>query len=173
MTEQKHAKYKVLYPTSATYLCGCMVERKAIKIEIEGQEFELQGFIAESKEYYFETNTKAEAYYLSSILNSPTVDELIKPMQSRGLFGPRDIHKKVWELPIPEFDPSNQDHIILVRLGEDFTKKVSELLSKGTSSKTRAELVSASIGNLRKIIKTELAEEIKEIDGIVRRVLRT
>lgn len=47
-------------------------------------------------------------------------------------------------------------------------KKVSKLLSKGTTTKTCAELVTASIGNLRKLIKAELAEEIKEIDGIVR-----
>lgn len=166
------AKYKVLYPTSATYLCSCVVERRAIKIEIEGQELELQDFIAESKEYYFETGNKSEAYYLCSILNSPTVDELIKPMQSRGLFGPRDIHKKVLELPIPEFNPSNENHRELARLGEECTKKVSKLLSKGTSTKTCAELVSASIGNLRKMIKAELKEEIKEIDGIAKRILK-
>lgn len=164
LTEQKQAKYKVLYPTSATYLCGCLVEKKAIKIEIEGQEFELQGFIAESKEYYFETNTKAEAYYLCSILNSPIVDELIKPMQSRGLFGPRDIHKKVWELPIPEFNSSNHDHLALAKLGEEGTKKISEFLSHGVPQK--------SIGNLRKMIKAELKEEIKEIDGITKRILK-
>ncbi len=29
-----------------------------------------------------------------------------------------------------------------------------------------------SIGNLRKIIKSELAEEIKEIDGIVKKFLK-
>jgi hypothetical protein len=164
LTEQRKVKYKVLYPTSATYLCGCVVERKEIKIEIEGQEFELQDFIAESKEYYFETDRKTEAFYLCSILNSPTVDELIKPMQSRGLFGPRDIHKKVWELPIPEFNPSNEDHIKLATLGEECTKKVSKLLSKGIPQK--------SIGNLRKMIKGELKEEIEEIDGIVKRILR-
>jgi hypothetical protein len=172
LTEQKQSRYKVLYPTSATYLCGCVVEKKAIKIEVEGQEFELQGFIAESKEYHFETDRKTEAFYLCSILNSPTVDELIKPMQSRGLFGPRDIHKKVWELPIPKFDSSNEKHIALARLGEECTKKVSNLLSKGTATKTSAELVSASIGNLRKMIKAELAEEIKEIDGIVKGILK-
>ncbi|MEW6409065.1 MAG: N-6 DNA methylase [Nitrospirota bacterium] len=172
LSEQRQAKYKVLYPTSATYLCGCVVEKKPIKIRIEKQDIELQDFVAESKEYYFETNKKVEAYYLCSILNSPTVDELIKPLQSRGLFGPRDIHKKVWELPIPEFYPSNKDHMELARFGEECTKKVSKLLSKGTSSKTCAELVSASIGNLRKMIKAELQEEIKEIDGIVRKILK-
>jgi type I restriction-modification system DNA methylase subunit len=165
ITGQKpSAKYKVLYPTSATYLCGCVVERKAIKIEIEGQEFELKDFIAESKEYYFETDKKVEAYYLCSILNSPTVDELIKPMQSRGLFGPRDIHKKVWELPIPQFKESNKDHIKLSELGEESTKKVSKFLSKAIPQK--------SIGNLRKVVKTELEDKIKEIDGIVKRILK-
>ena len=92
-------------------------------------------------------------------------------MQSRGLFGPRDIHKKVWELPIPEFNPSNEDHKTLAVLGEECTKKVSNLLSKGTAAKTSAELISASIGNLRKLMKAELKEEIREIDGIVKRLL--
>ncbi|MEK6690078.1 MAG: N-6 DNA methylase [Nitrospirota bacterium] len=173
LTEQRQAKYKVLYPTSATYLCGCVVERKEIKIEIEDQEFELQEFVSDYTEYYYETNKKPEAYYLCSILNSPTIDERLKPMQARGLFGPRHIVKKVWELPIPEFDSSNKDHIELARLSEECTKKVSKLLSKGTPTKTCAELVSASIGNLRKMIKAELQEEIKEIDGIVRGILKT
>jgi len=42
--------------------------------------------------------------------------------------------------------------------------KVSKLLSKGVSTK--------SIGNLRKMIKAELVEEIKEIDVIVRKILK-
>ena len=154
----------MLYPTSATYLCGCVVEKKAIKIEIEGQEFELQDFIVETTEYYFETDKKSEAYYLCSMLNAPAIDELLKPMQAKGLFGPRHIHKKVWELPIPEFDSSNINHMALARIGDECTKKVSKLLSKGIPQK--------SIGNLRKMIKAELTEEIKEIDGIVRGIMK-
>jgi len=172
LSMQKQTKYKVLYPTSATYLCGCVIERKAIKIEIDGQELDLQDYVTDVKTFYAETNKRAEAYYLCSVMNAPIIDELIKPMQSRGLFGPRDIHKKVWELPIPEFDPSNENHKELARLGEECVRKVSNLLSKGTSSKTCAELVSASIGNLRKMIKIELKEEIEEIDGIVKRILK-
>ena len=172
LSGQRQTKYKVLYPTSATYLCGCVIEKKPIKIEINGQKFELYSFIVESKEYYFETDKKSEAFYLCSILNSTIVDELIKPLQSKGLFGPRDIHKKVWELPIPQFDPSNENHVALAQLGEKCTEKVSELISKGIPAKTSAELVSASIGSLRKIIKSELAEEIREIDRIVKDTLR-
>jgi len=165
LSMQKQTKYKVLYPTSATYLCGCFIEKKIIRIEIERQELELQDFVTDVKTFYLETDKKAEAHYLCSILNAPTVDELIKPMQSRGLFGPRDIHKKVWELPIPEFDSSNHDHLALAKLGEEGTKKISEFLSHGVPQK--------SIGNLRKIIKAELQNEIKEIDGIVKKILKT
>jgi len=164
LTEQKQTKYKVLYPASATYLCGCVVEKKAITVDIKEQELKLQDFITDYTNYYFETNRKAEAFYLCSILNSPMVDKLIKPMQARGLFGPRHIVKKVLELPIPEFNPSNEDHISLARLGEESTKKVSKLLLKGVTTK--------SIGNLRKIIKVALQDEIKEIDGIVKRILK-
>jgi hypothetical protein len=66
----------------------------------------------------------------------------------------------------------NEDHKALAALGEECTKKVSNLLSKETAAKTSAELVSASIGNLRKMIKAELAVEIKEIYGIVKRILK-
>jgi type I restriction-modification system DNA methylase subunit len=158
------AKYKVLYPAGATYLCSCVIENKSIKIDICDQELKLQGFLTEHKLYIFNTDKKAEAYYICSVLNAPIIDEVIKPMQTRGLFGPRDIEKKVWELPIPEFDSSNQDHMILARLGEECTKKVSKFLSQGIPKK--------SIGNLRKMIKGKLVDEIKEIDVIVKRILR-
>jgi hypothetical protein len=165
ITGQKtSAKYKIIYPRSATYLCSSVIENQNIVQLINGQEINLQEFIADFTCYYAETNNKKEAYYICSILNSLTVDNIIKPMQSRGLFGPRDITKKVWELPIPEFDPSNEDHKALAKLGEECTKKVSRLLSHGIPKK--------SIGNLRKMIKAELVEEIKEIDVIVRKILK-
>jgi hypothetical protein len=165
ITGQKiSVKYKLIYPRSATYLCCNVVEHKDITLLIDGQDINLQGFIADFTCYYSETNSKKEAYYLCSILNSSIIDELIKPMQSRGLFGARDITKKVWELPIPEFDSSNHDHLALAKLGEEGTKKISEFLSHGIPKK--------SIGNLRKMIKAELVEEIKEIDVIVRKILK-
>jgi methylase of polypeptide subunit release factors len=164
LSEQKQTRYKVLYPASATYLCSCVVEKKAISIDIAGQELQLQGIMSDYTEYYFETEKKTEAYYLCAILNAPKVDELLKPMQARGLFGPRHIVKKVLELPIPEFNPSNEEHLKLATLGEECTKKVSKLLSKGVPKK--------SIGNLRKMIKAELKDEIKGIDGIVKRMLK-
>jgi len=115
------------------------------------------------KLYYFDTDNKVEAYYLAAILNSPTIDELLKPMQSRGLWGPRDIHKKVLEIPIPQYNPSDENHTALTQLGEQCTQKVEQLLPQHAKSR--------SIGHTRRLIKAELKEELEEIDEITKRIL--
>ncbi len=163
LSSQKRAEYKVLYPTSATYLCSCVVENKPISFEVEGQSIEAQEFVAESKEYYFDTDDKEEAYYLAAVLNSPTIDELLKPMQSRGLWGPRDIHKKVLEIPIPQYNSSDENHRALSKLGEQCTQKVEQLLPQLPKSR--------SIGHTRHLIKAELKGELEEIDNVVKQIL--
>ncbi len=161
--QNRTAKYKVLYPTSATYLCACVVENKPITLEVERQVVEIQGFVAESTEYYYETANREEAYYLATVLNSPTVDERLKPMQSRGLWGPRHIHKKVLEIPIPQYNSSDENHIALFRLGELCIQKVELLLPQLAKSR--------SIGHTRRLIKAELKEELGQIDKLVRILL--
>ncbi len=163
LTSQKRATYKIIYPMSATYLCSCVVEDKPISIEVEGQTIEAQGFVADYKSFYYDTDDKEEAYYLATVLNSPTVDELLKPMQSRGLWGPRDICKKVLEIPIPQYNPSDENHQALSQLGEQCTQKVEQLLPQLTKSR--------SIGHTRRLIKAELKEELEEIDKMVKQIL--
>ena len=36
----------------------------------------------------------------------------------KGKFGARDLHKHLWKLPIPEFDPSNPLHLGISKAGE-------------------------------------------------------
>lgn len=161
--QNRTAKYKVLYPISATYLCSCVMEDKPFRIEVEGQTIEAQGFVADYKSFYYDTDNKEEAYYLATVLNSPTVDELLKPMQSRGLWGPRDICKKVLEIPIPQYNSSDENHQALSQLGEQCTQKVQQLLPQHAESR--------SIGHTRRLIKAELKEELTQIDEIVKRIL--
>ena len=59
-----------------------------------------------------------EAYYLLAIINSNALAKSVKP------FGPtnwareiRHLHKHLWKLPIPEYDPNDTDHVNLSRLG--------------------------------------------------------
>lgn len=163
LSAQERAQYRVLYPTSATYLCSCVVENKPITFEVEGQSIKAQEFIVDYVTYYCVTDSKEEAYYLVATLNSPTVDELLKPMQSRGLWGPRHICKKVLEIPIPQFDPSDDNHQALSQLGEQCTQKIERILPQLPKSR--------SIGHTRRLIKAELQQELSQIDKIVKRIL--
>ena len=52
-----------------------------------------------------------EARYLLAVINSDVLKEAVKPLMSKGLFGARDLHKHLWRLPIPAFDPANPMHM--------------------------------------------------------------
>jgi len=158
--QNPQAKYRVLYVSSGAHVCACVQEDKPINLEINGQSIYINKFIAESKTYYFETSNALEAFYLISILNSPLIDKMIKPMKAL-----RDIHKKVLELPIPQFDPSNDIHRRLAGLGNIYSQKVSNWLQSGGQGKIK------SIGVLRSRVREMLKEELKEIDTLVQQIL--
>ena len=164
--QNPRARYRVVYPSSATYLCASVVERSRIPFQVHGQELVAAGFVADVNSYVFESDCRDEVFYLAAVLNSPSIDRLLKPMQSRGLFGPRHIHKKVLELPIPQFDGSNPAHLELAALGEQCTEEVQRWLDAGGPGEVRA------IGRLRAMVREMLAEELKEIDELVEPMLR-
>jgi len=117
------------------------------------------------KTYYYDTDSREEANYLVSFLNSEYINKIIKPMQSKGFFGPRDIHKKIWEISIPRYDYSNKLHNQLIELSEISFKKVSNYLN----SKTKNDEI--NIKKLRKDVKNLLEKEIQEIDKIIKKIL--
>lgn len=166
LTDQDpRAKYVVLYPKSATFLCAAAIKSATILKRVGQQEIVLRHFVADHVTYFFETAHQSEARFLVAVLNSPTLDEMIKPMQACGLWGPRDIHKKVWELPIPEFDHESRVHSRLAEMTGECEKKVAKMLS------TLRE--AASIGRARSQAREALKEELGEIDGLVKAILKT
>lgn len=108
---------------------------------------------------------RAEALYLAAVLNAPTVDQLLKPMQSRGLWGPRDIHKKVLELPIPKFNGAVLAHQRLSDLGMKCSARVQEWVLTGGPGTIK------SIGKLRSMVREMLKDKLSEIDGVVKEIL--
>lgn len=166
-SQSSQTRYRVLYPKSATHLCACVAESQAIRFDVGGQEVRANGFLTDHVTYYLETDQLAEAHYLVAMLNAPFVNQVIKPMQARGLWGPRDIHKKILELPIPEFDPSNDEHRKLAVLGKDCLQKVTDWLEAGGPGDVR------SIGKLRSMVREMLTEELRDIDGLVEPLLRS
>lgn len=164
LTNQRKFKYLVLYPASGTNLFGLVVSYKEKpKISVNGLEITTEGFVIDYTSYFFETENKGEAFYLSAFLNSNVLDDLIKPLQARGLFGPRHIVKKVWEFPIPHFDSENSDHQELAKLGKEMAAKVEKFLKKKEPTK--------SISRLRTEVRNFLKLELEEIDKICKDIL--
>ena len=164
------AKYVVLYSRSATFLCAAALRAKALLHRVDELEVKLRRFVATDVTYSFETAKPREADYLVALLNSPTVDALIKPMQARGLWGPRDIHKKVWEVPIPEFNPRDKAHLRLAEIAEACAEKVREMVPelKESFKDLRGPY---AIGRARTAVRIALKDELAEIDAIVRDIL--
>jgi hypothetical protein len=92
----------------------------------------------------------------------------MKDFQSKGLFGPRDVHKKILDIYFPRFDETNEVHINLAELSEAAHKKVAKYLRDNPPQR---ELTAARLGKLRLDIKKHLAEEMKEIDKLVKKVI--
>lgn len=164
--QNPNVKYKVIYNTSGTYLVSAVIENIKPLVSVNDIQMQLNGIIVDCTLYNYETNGEDEAYYLAAMLNSSITDEAIKPAQARGLFGPRHIHKKPFEITIPKFDPNNPVHRRLSEIGKECTKKLKQLLPSLTKKYK-------SIGYMRKTIKEELSEKIDDINGLVLKIFES
>ena len=75
-----------------------------------------------SENYYYSSDKQNEAYYLSSILNSPILSENIKLIKSS-----RHIHKRPFLFPIPIYDNENPIHRKLANKGKKYETVVQDL----------------------------------------------
>lgn len=113
-------KYKVIYNKTGKDVVATVIDMKSHRNRV---------ILAEATIYY-ETDSKDEAYFLTSLLNSPKVNRLIKPMQAKGLWGERGIEKKLSEIPFPRFNRKNTDHRRLAQLGLQSSKKAQAKLDR-------------------------------------------
>jgi SAM-dependent methyltransferase len=164
------AKFKVVYLTSGTYLAAAVVNVEKVLSENPL----LNGIIVESTLYHYGTNDVDEAFYLASVLNSSVLDELIKPMQSKGEFGERHIHKKPLEYPIPKYRPGDPSHKRLSELG----RKASEIARRALPQilreygyderlKERGVLLPQEVATVRRRLREELGGLLEEMDALV------
>ena len=74
--------------------------------------------VLEEKLYQVTCRNLDEANYLLAIINSNELARAAKPFCTTNWKKEiRDLHKHLWKLPIPEYDPKNTDHVNLSRLG--------------------------------------------------------
>jgi hypothetical protein len=103
---------RVAYGASGMHVVAALVENPAA--------------LCEHSLYWGTVTSRAEGLYLCSILNSPLITDLVRPLMPYGK-DERHIDKHVWKLPIPLFDNRNPTHRRLSDLGEHCTDLVAAL----------------------------------------------
>ena len=120
-------------------------------------------FIVDFAAYVHFTPTRDEADYLCCYLNCAYVNKAIKAFQTSGLFGERDVTKKILELPWPEFDAGNPWHRKLAAFG----RQAATAALKAVGPQAGMELGTRDLGQLRLQVRRELAPLLAEIDTLV------
>ncbi len=143
--------YLVIYTKSGKDANATIVKREDVHLD----------FIVENKAFYFATENLDEAYYLTAILNSAAPNEMMKDFQTRGLFGARDIHKKILDIYYPRFDSADETHLKLAELSKTAHERASEYLAENPPQN---DLSPMRLGRLRLDIKKYLSAEMREID---------
>lgn len=147
------ARYLVLYTSSATDASATVIDRRTFD----------HPFIVDHKTYWCECTSEAEAHYLAAYVNSDYANDMIKEFQSRGLFGPRDIHKLIVKLPFPKYEKGDKVHDDLSALG----KACAQVAGKIVRSMAVQDLEPRALGTARATLRDELAPELEKIDVIV------
>ncbi|MCY3881742.1 MAG: N-6 DNA methylase [Chloroflexi bacterium] len=68
--------------------------------------------------YWMPCGSDQEAAYLLALINSDALRDAVEPHMSRGLWGARDLHKHLWNLPIRRFDAADALHADTAAAGE-------------------------------------------------------
>jgi hypothetical protein len=93
------------------------------------------------------------------------VNAAIKPFQSVGLLGERDIHKKLLELPIPIYNHEDSKHQKISELGARARETAVIAIKSGSFP------MDCSIAKQRGFIRSHLETEMDEIDELVANLL--
>ncbi|MBD3254413.1 MAG: N-6 DNA methylase, partial [Candidatus Lokiarchaeota archaeon] len=113
LKQKNNDGYLVIYNASGSNLKAAVINNFKKKI------------IVGSENYYFNTNSKQEAYYLVGVLNSPLLTKNIKLIKSS-----RHIHKRPFSFPIPSFNGANELHIAISAQGQKSESIVRDLYLK-------------------------------------------
>ena len=147
----------MLYNAAGTNVAATFYDRHA---------YDTLPLVVEHKCYRAAFASADEAHYTTAVLNASYLNLLIKPFQSAGLLGERDIEKKVLDAPIPLFDPADKLHQRLASLGVQCHLKAQAVVD--TDGLTHAR----SLARSRKQMRDLLRDELEAIDTCVEELLR-
>ena len=105
--------HRVVYSASGMYLAAARLSDPRAVIE--------------HKLYWAPVAGIDEGRYLTAILNSDVLTQLVRPLQGRGEHNPRDFDKYIFQLPIPLYDPESAEHRQLADLAERAERVAGEV----------------------------------------------
>lgn len=147
------SRYLVIYTSSSSDASACVVDRTTFD----------HPFVVDHKAYWCAFDSLQEAHFVAGYLNSNWANDTIKDFQSRGLFGPRDIHKTILKLPFPRFRPSDPDHRALA----DLSAACASAAIRFIEHHRFGELTSRLLGRVRSQLRGELSSDLESIDVLV------
>ena len=89
------------------------------------------GAIVESRLYWVTCSDTKEAYFLLAIINSDALAAGVNKYTTANWAGKtRDLHKHLWKLPIPEFNPTKPLHNTIAQAGQAAAEGAANQLAR-------------------------------------------
>ena len=118
--------------------------------------------------YWIACKSVQEVNYVVCIINSQALGEAATPFMPKGQFGARDLHKHLWKLPIPEFDPAEELHVAISQAGEAAAAGAGRQLAQLRQERSRVTVTIAR-RELRKWLRE--SPEGRTVEEVVGRLL--
>ncbi len=119
--------------------------------------------------YCIPCGTIEEANYLLAIINSESLQEAVAPLMSKGQFGARDLHKHLWKLPIPGYDPARELHAAIAGAGAKAASGAAAKLAQLRELRGDKLTVTVARRELRAWLRT--SPEGRDVETSVSRLL--
>ena len=112
--------------------------------------------IVDTRLYWITCKNAHEARYLLAVINSEILAEAVNKYTTANWAGKtRDLHKHLWKLPIPEFDPGDPLHLAVSRTGRAAAEGAARELTALRQSRARLTVT---------IVRRELRKWLRESD---------
>ncbi|MGI9036283.1 MAG: hypothetical protein ACR2GD_09625, partial [Pyrinomonadaceae bacterium] len=89
--------------------------------------------------------------------------------QTKGLFGERDRHTKILNIYFPQVNKTDEKHLRLAEISRKCHDKAQEFLRLNPPASNLAPI---KLGRIRLDIKKYLADEMKQIDSLVAKLIK-
>ena len=130
-----------------------------------------QSQVVTERLYWVTCRDFTEGHYLLAIINSNTLYNAAAPLMTKGQFGARDLHKHLWRLPIPEFEPKQKLHQSIAEAGERAAVGASKKLEELREERGEELTVTYARSEIRKWL--ESSKEGKAVETQVSKLLRS